>query len=243
MTALDEKFNALEGDVEYIVPTDWNPGHVAYRLIKAFEVLRSLPGAIGPQFNSNSWPIMLQEFAEFGDEEAKMWARDAFAANVRPRFTSEDIARSAEALGWCMVHLGDHPQRADAAQVWAFCKATGYSINKFLRERAKRAAVTARLATQRENALREKKRRAIMADILNGVNRAMAHVPVHLHVDLRNAAIVEFRDRAAGLEPVLIAAHEVCPGRILTRTTLDRHLQPALQALSNRLTATRTPCR
>lgn len=240
MNALDHKFNALEGETESVVPDAWNPGHIAFRVIQGFEVLSSMTLRVGPAQYGTSWPMVLQEFSELTEEDARAEARNAFAQNYRQRWTGEDVKRAYEALEWPLRFLQDYPQRGDALLLWAFCKANKRSINKALRTRAQRAGQLAQAATAQENAHRARKRQELTRKVLDNANRAIAANP-SAALDVKAAAVAYFADHSAALRDVVIRPGDVVPGRVLTRTTLDRHLQPALATLVLRLTNAGVP--
>lgn len=241
-----EKFNALEGATEYVVPLDWNAGHVAYRMINAFQVLRSLPGRVGPQMYGSSWPVMLQEFEDLVDEQAMANARLEFMKS-RPRWSADEIERADEALAWPVRYLADYPMRADALGVWAMGKAAGLSVSRLLRGRAQRAAQAAQRAQDKENARRAELRRSLASDTVAWANAELAQATDDIERRaIRHEAAIRYNRlvlTTPNLHDVVIRPSEVLAHKVLSRASLDRYLPAALNTLAQRLTEADVPVR
>jgi hypothetical protein len=244
MSAVAEKFNALEGDVDYITPTTWDLGHVAYRMTRAFMVLRSLPGGIGPHVGQNGWPAMLQEIASDGDAEPE----------DRPRYTAIDHALMDEALQWPMRFLMDVPIKADAILLWAYAKATDRSIKGLLRGRVKLALARAERMTWAENARREMARSRLARETAETANLLLQGLdPEHPAYreqvnEIREQARQYFGQEINAKPEIYLPVKPFRPSdadplHILSRTSLDRHLSAALELLSSRLHAAGVPVR
>lgn len=228
------------------VPFTWDAGHVAFRLISAFEVLRSMPGRVGPASCGNAWPVMLQEFEDLVDAQARAEARQDFVRN-RIRYSSDQIDRADEALAWTLRYLADMPKHADAIQLWAYGKAAGRSISRMLRARAKAAAEKAAAAEVRANQQRAAQRRALAATVAAWANEQLALAET---MDERRAIRQEAGVRYNGLVlttknllDISVKASEISPNKVLSRPALDRYLPVALETLSRRLTAAGVPVR
>jgi hypothetical protein len=120
------------------VPSTWNAGHVAYRMIAAYRVLYGSSERIGPRAYGAPWPAVLREFSDYVDEAARLrLAKEE--TRSRRRWPADEIAKADEALAWPMQYLGDSPRRADALALWASSKARGRSLSRFLYRRAAKA--------------------------------------------------------------------------------------------------------
>lgn len=127
------------------VPTRWDAGHVAHRMVKAFEVLQTMPGRIGPKFGSGSWPVILREFSDYLEESVRM-QRAGEVNMIRHRYTANEVTLADEALCWPLLYLADYPRRADALLLWAMARARRRSLRRILRQRSER---TRRIAALR----------------------------------------------------------------------------------------------
>ncbi|KLK91408.1 hypothetical protein AA309_20115 [Microvirga vignae] len=217
------------------VPSTWDAGHVAFRLTRAFEVMRDLPGGTGPLSGGGAtWPAMLLEYAGEVDEDYV----------PRPRWPASVISMADEALAWPIVHLTDEPMRADAVLVWAFCKATKRSIAKSLRGRVARARAIASRMQDGENGRRSELRAALARQVAAWANERLVGVTDPERVAaIKHNAHIRFEREIADLHPVQIAPHQAMPSRILSRASLDRYLPSALEMLADRLAAARVPVR
>lgn len=227
------------------VPFTWDPGHVAHRMIKAYEVLASMPVRVGPRQHANAWPSMLTEFADLASEEAwKNHLSNAFNGDDTPRWSSEEIGLAEEALSWAMCFMQDIPLKCDALQIWAYAKATRRSVARLLRTRARHAGRAAEAATMAENMRRYQLRRTVAQVTARWANERLAGLtdPVRINA-VRFNAHIRFERECAALVPVNYRPKDVMRDRILTRSALDHHLPAALDTLSNRLAKAGVPVR
>jgi hypothetical protein len=132
-----QKWNALEGDMDETPPATWDAGWVAHRMVRAFQVLQSMPGRIGPPAFGSAWPAILREFSDFLEESVRMHHAGE-ALQIRQRYTAAEVALADEALCWPIQHLSRAPKRADALQLWAMARARRRSLRRLLRQRGER---------------------------------------------------------------------------------------------------------
>ena len=143
------------------VPPRWDAGHVAFRLVRAYEVLHAMPAHIGPQRIGSAWPAILREFSDYAEESVRLSRARELTAEARMRWPADEIAKADEALGWPLRYLSDQPRRADALTLWALAKARRRSLRRMLRERAARAS---RLAHARRIAPHQAEPHRILSD-------------------------------------------------------------------------------
>jgi hypothetical protein len=126
------------------VPQRWDSGWVATRMVRAFEVLQTMPGKIGPPAYGTCWPAILREFSDFLEESVRMHRAGEVLA-IRHRYSAAEVALADEALGWPLRFLHAYPRRADALQLWAMARARRRSLRRLLRQRSERARRVAAL--------------------------------------------------------------------------------------------------
>jgi hypothetical protein len=228
-----------EPEGPYEVPPLWNAGHVAHRLIHAFDVLMATTGRIAPSAYGGGWPTALREFSDLIDEQAMKAARDAFAENLR-RPTAEEISMSDEALAWPMTYASHEPMACDAVLLWAMCKAGGFSIAGVLRERnVKAKAMAARMATaelQRAKAPLLDEARALLARAQDLKARGESDPEIGRQGQ-------EIKDQIQAIRAPLILPWQALPEKILSRTSLDRYLPAGLSYLAEQLHRAHVPVR
>lgn len=120
------------------IPPRWDAGHVAHRMVKAFEVLQTMPGRIGPRNGGGAWPAILREFSDFLEESVRM-QRAGEVLSIRHRYSAAEMTLADEALCWPLRYLRDDPRMADALQLWAMARARRRSLRRVLRQRFERA--------------------------------------------------------------------------------------------------------
>ena len=215
-------------------PLVWTPEHVAARMIEAFETLLETSGSVGPRRHANGWPAMLQEFSDLVDEEAMKHAREAFARSRR-RPSQAQISKMDEALLWPLRYGRDIPLACDAVLIWSLCKAARISIAGTLR---RRVALAKRIAGNMQRAEVERcqaaKRRETGERHL-GIRDRSAKGYTEGRRRLINQAAARHADVTRKFTPVTVTPHDATPEKVLSRTTLDRHLPHGLRTLSNRL--------
>jgi hypothetical protein len=106
-------------------------------MVRAFQVLQSMPGRIGPPAFGSAWPAILREFSDFLEESVRMHHAGE-ALQIRQRYTAAEVALADEALCWPIQHLSRAPKRADALQLWAMARARRRSLRRLLRQRGER---------------------------------------------------------------------------------------------------------
>jgi hypothetical protein len=133
-----QKWNPLEGEMDEAPPRTWDAGWVAIRMVRAFEVLQTMPGRIGPPAYGSCWPAILREFSDFLEESVRMQRAGEVLA-IRHPYSAQEVALADEALCWPIEHLRRAPKRADALQLWAMARARRRSLRRLLRQRSDRA--------------------------------------------------------------------------------------------------------
>jgi hypothetical protein len=245
----DRPWHPLDGvPPPEVVPDRWDAGHVAYRMTKAFEVLRSTPHRDGPLGPASCWPAALREIADYASDDAWVPALAAAFSHDRDTWTADDFSKMEEALAWPMQHLRDQPpQIADALCVWAMAKGYKLSLRAALRHRAEAAKAKAADMQARENLRRTKERMRLAKQLAAETSAVLAHERVEPGTErarqIRDTATAEFKAACAGLEAVMYLPHEVVPHLILSRATLDKWLPRALNLLAERLQAAGVPLR
>jgi hypothetical protein len=137
-----QKWNPVEGDMDELPPRTWDAGWVAARMVKAFEVLQTMPGRIGPPAYGSCWPAILREFSDFLEESVRM-QRAGEVTRIHRRYSAAEMALADEALCWPIEHLRKAPLRADALQLWAMSQARRRSLRRLLRQRSLKARALA----------------------------------------------------------------------------------------------------
>lgn len=132
-----DKFNAVEGVTEYVIPDRWTSGHVAHRLISAYETLRLMPDRIGPSGYGSAWPSVRLEFADLLEESARTYRQQEVTREDR-RPSPVEVDLCLEAIGWPIRYLRDLPKEANAVSVWAVCRAHRRALRALLRARQRR---------------------------------------------------------------------------------------------------------
>jgi hypothetical protein len=114
------------------LPETWNVVHVLDRLEEAFEVLAMLPMNTRPRGYANSMPVYTYERSdliaqvETGELDRMMRTQN----RVRLGASADQIARTEEALRWCMIYLPDSPEVARAVQLSALWAAMRVDANR-----------------------------------------------------------------------------------------------------------------
>lgn len=246
------------------VPTEWTPEHVGARLVEAFAILRKAGAHVGPMQFGNAWPDYLRTKAEVNDLDA-LANHTAEAHMDRSRPTSDEVSRMNEALRWPMDYLDGMVLASDALMFWAYAKATGRDMADMIHQRKKRATALAEEATRRANAPahhhpetgemmdtrsaevleRNARRMQIAREVCRDCNDAMSRAPKAKHGEIRLQAQNAFRARCRDLdcEPVKVKPIEAMPGRVMSRTTLDRYRKTAAAAVASGLRRAGVPVR
>ncbi|MGO4738628.1 hypothetical protein AB4099_18920 [Bosea sp. 2KB_26] len=241
-----------EGDI----PTEWTPEHVGARLIEAFEILSRSGGRVGPGRFGNGWPAMVQEYADLVDQQARELAQRERQQAMAARPSSDEVSRMNEALRWPMDHLDGMPLASDALMLWAYASATHRDMNGMLHQRKKRATALASEMMRRANEdphgrgengagdcrsiadqWRAALRRQIASDIVEALNAKLASAPKDRHDQLIKAAHADLgaRCKAMNCLPYRFKPHDAVPGRVLSRTSLDRQRKIAMAAVAGGL--------
>lgn len=209
------------------IPLVWTPEHVQNRLVEAFRLARREP-RVGPRQHANGWPDYLREFGDLTDQ-----IEDEELALRRSRPSAAEMSRMSEALAWPGQFLRDHLLASDALMFWALASATGRDMAEMLHRRKKRAQALADEMARRLNAqphvgdcrsLADQWRAALRLQI---VREVAATVPAD-----RAQAELRRRLHAANCMPYRFKAHEARPGRVLSRTNLDRQRKIAAAAVA-----------
>ncbi|PZR88371.1 MAG: hypothetical protein DI537_23830 [Stutzerimonas stutzeri] len=215
------------------IPLVWTPEHVQVRLVEAFKLARREP-RVGPRQHANGWPEYLREFGDLTDQ-----IEDEELAFRRSRPSAVEMSRMTEALAWPSQFLADRLLASDALMFWALASATGRDMAEMLHRRKKRAQALADEMARRRNAppwgagehgagdcrsLADQWRAALRLQI---VREVAATIPA-------DRAQAELRRRldAANCMPYRFKAHEARPGRVLSRTNLDRQRKIAAAAVA-----------
>lgn len=212
-----------EGDI----PLVWTPEHVQTRLVEAFKLARREP-RVGPRQHANGWPDYLREFGDLTDmiEDEELAAR-------RKRPSASEVSRMTEALAWPGQFLAGRLLASDALMFWALATATGRDMAETLHRRKKKAIALAEEMERRLNAqphagdcrsLADQWRAALRLQIVRDVAKS---IPAE-------QAQAELRRRLeeANCMPYRFKAHEARPGRVLSRTNLDRQRKIAAAAVA-----------
>lgn len=218
------------------IPTAWTPEHVGARLIEAFEVLSRSGARVGPGQYGNGWPAMVHEFADMVDAQARALAEKEKQQARAARPTAEELSRMSEALAWPMAYLDGKTLQSDALMLWAYASATGRDMAGMLNHRKKKATAKAEEMARRANALphagdcrsiadqwRAALRRQIVRDVARDVRADLAQAELRRRVDVACCAAYRFKP------------HDAVPGRVLSRTNLDRQRKIAAAAVAARL--------
>jgi hypothetical protein len=223
----------VEAIGEGAIPTAWTPEHVGVRLIEAFEVLSRSGARVGPSQYGNGWPAMVHEFADMVDAQARALAEKEKQQARAARPTSDEVSRMNEALAWPMTYLDGRPLVSDALTLWAYASATGRDMAGMLNHRKKRATAKAEEMARRANAMpqagdcrsiadqwRAALRRQIVRDVAHTVPASMAQ------------AVLRQRVEQAGCGSYRFKPHDAVPGRVLSRTNLDRQRKLGMATLA-----------
>lgn len=215
------------------IPTAWTPEHVGARLIEAFEVLSRSGARVGPGRYVNGWPAMVHEFADMVDAQARALAEKERQQARAARPTADELSRMSEALAWPMAYLDGKPLQSDALMLWAYASATGRDMAGMLNHRKKKATAKAEEMARRANALphvgdcrsiadqwRAALRRQIARDVSQGVPASRAQAELRARVE------------AACCLPYRFKPHDAVPGRVLSRTNLDRQRKAAMEIVA-----------
>ncbi len=133
-------------------PDEWTPELVEARLVEAIEVIVRTTKRPGPKRPGGSHPALALTEAErwqsiMGELET-LWSEGDYKgqssielflrrveAAARHQATAHELEQATEAASWIMRYLAGDPLQADALRTWAFCRATGRSIERTLEER------------------------------------------------------------------------------------------------------------
>lgn len=236
-----------EGDI----PTQWTPEHVGARLIEGFRIIQR-EGRVGPRTNANGWPEYLKEFSDLTD-----LIEDEQLAERRKRPSAEEVSRMSEALRWPMDHLDGKSLAADAVMFWAYASATNRDMAAMLHQRKKRATAMAGRAMMLANApahynpetgelmdtrsadvlARNALRFQIAQQVTKDCNSLLARSPQALHGEIKLQAIATLRGRcrSEGCLPIVVKPIEAMPGKVMTRTTLDKYRKIGMELIAKRL--------
>lgn len=221
---------------EVLQPLAWSPRHVETRLVEAFEILFKIGSTPGPKAFGSNWPGILREFAELVDAQA--YAEHQKQENrIRLRPTVDQISRMEEALRWPAQYLTSFELAADALNLWAACKATDRSIAAVLRTRNQQAAVVAGRMERGQNAALAKARASQANDVASWANRRLADGPCDPEraARIKASAHIRFERAVKDLRPVMVKPSEAMPGKVLSRTSLDRYRYAGSAMISERL--------
>lgn len=217
-------------------PAAWTPEHVGARLIEAFEVLSRSGARVGPGQYGNGWPV--HEFADMVDAQARALAEKEKQQARAARPTADELSRMNEALAWPMAYLDGKPLQSDALTLWAYASATGRDMAGMLNHRKKKATAKADEMARRHNApphmhdgvVKDTRNQAVLDAYER--RRAIA-VQVAATVPAAEAlAVLRARCRDAGCLPLVVKPHEAMPGRVLSRTNLDRQRKAAMEIVA-----------
>jgi hypothetical protein len=225
------------------IPTAWTPEHVGVRLIEAFEVLSRSGVRVGPGAYGNGWPAMVHEFADMVDAQARALAEKEKQQARAARPTADELSRMNEALAWPMAYLDGKPLQSDALMLWAYASATGRDMAGMLNHRKKRATAKAEAAARRANAaphvdpedgqVKDTRDPAVLAAYER--RREIAREVAATVPAAEALAVLRARCRDADCLPLVVKPHEAMPGRVLSRTSLDRQRKVAAAAVAAEL--------
>lgn len=221
---------------EYNSPLAWSPRHVETRLVEAFEILFKIGSTPGPKAFGSNWPGILREFSELVDAQA--FAEHQKVKNqIRLRPTVDQISRMDEALRWPAQYLTSFELAADALNLWAACMATDRSIAEVLRARNQQAAVIAGRMQRCQNGALERARYAAACEVTSWANRRLADGPCDPEraARIKASAHIRFERAVKDMRPVLVKPSAAMPGKVLSRTSLDRYRYAASAMISERL--------
>lgn len=248
--SIRERFDAL-GDDDMGIPTSWTPEHVQARMVEAFRIVGRDP-RVGPRSHANGWPEYLKEFGDMTD-----LIEDEALAERRRKITAVEASRMNETLAWPMAYLSGRALAADALMTWAFAVANNRDMAAMLNRRKKRAMALAIEMAARANApphrhpetgdimdtrspealARVAHRGIIAREVAADTNARLAKAPRTSHAEIRTQAQATFRAkcRDAVCLPVVVKPIEAMPGRVMARTTLDRHRKIAASVIAEAL--------
>lgn len=221
---------------EVLQPLAWSPRHVETRLVEAFEILFKIGSTPGPKAFGSNWPGILREFSELVDAQA--FAEHQKVKNqIRLRPTVEQISRMDEALRWPAQYLTSFELAADALNLWAACKAIDRSIADVLRARNQRARTIAECMQRCQNRALDRARAAAANEVSSWANRRMADGPCDPEraSRIKASAHIRFERAVKDLRPVMIKFSQAMPGKVLSRTSLDRYRYAASSMICERL--------
>lgn len=255
-TDLRARIDAL-GEPDAGIPTTWTPEHVATRMVEAFEVLSRSGARVGPKQYGNGWPAMVHEFADMVDAQARLLAEKEKLQAKAARPTADELSRMDEALRWPSTYLGNRALAADSLTLWAYALATGRDMAAMLSRRKKRAIAKAEEMMRRANApphinpetgdvmdtrsaevlAANAMRQRIAREVAASCNERLARAPRTSHAEIRRQAQMTFKARCkdACCLPLVVKPTEAIPGRVMARTTLDRHRKIAAAVIAEAL--------
>lgn len=244
------------------IPNDWTPEHVGVRMIEAFDILQRSGARVGPRQHANGWPAMVHEFADMIDAQARALAEMEKQQARAARPTADELSRMNEALAWPMAYLDGRALASDSLMFWAYASATGRDMAGMLHHRKKRATALAEEMERRANRLpygtgdkgegdcrsladqwRAALRRQIARDVAAEANEALAAGLGAERVNRIAQAALRERVEEANCLPYRFKPHDAVPGRVLSRTNLDRQRKIAMAAVADGLRRARVAVR
>ena len=247
----DGRMRAYYGEEDVDAPPlNWTPEHVQKRMVDAFDVLsRAAVGSFGGA--GSGWPALLQEMARFVDaaernpnaplsEDEREAAEQAWRRN-RGRPTDRQLSLMDEALQWPMLYLRTNPMQADALVLFGLGSGDDVSIRETLRLRKKRALAKIAALDQINAATRQRIAAAVAAKTELRFKRAgpgqVARIKAEAHAEFQTACA----DR--NCLPSALKPSDILPGKVLSRTNLDKQRKRATATISAELNRLRVVVR
>lgn len=224
-------------------PLGWNSAEVARRMVEAADVLRRMRERIGPKAFGSNWPSVVHDKPDENDPQAKAQLQEdrEFAAKRAAEMpTSDEISRMEEALFWPAAYL-THAIDADAVTFWATCVAHKLSIAAQMRKRRAAAEANAIIEQEAENRRREGLRREEAKKAAAWANQRLVGADETRAARIRINAQIRLQRACEDIMPV--AAKPVSPNETISKRSLYRHMNYALDVIARELLARRVPFR
>ena len=218
---------------EIYVPETWTPEYVEHRLVRAFDIIRTTEGYIGPGVFKTSWKEYVLDYSEVPERPA------------RP--SAFEIELMEECLGW--PSMIDNPVLRDAVLLKTSHKAAGSDPKRVVSRRARGIEPVAdRLLEQR----RRDARIAAQKDVEGWMARKYQERQIALdgpserlrRVGLLNDQGEErFLRATKRIDAMRRDLSEVWPGKVVSVRAFDGFVKDGLEYLSAKLNWIGAPVR
>ena len=247
---LNSRVDSYRGSTDDGPPQSWTPEYIQERLLRAFDVLKRMPGRVGPSSTSHAWPAMIREFHELVDRQTREQMEKDAAEVIRKkgeRPSATEIQLADEALAWCARYLANDPCLADALQLWAFATARDLNMAKILRRRCIIVDAIRDRRQKDHDAEVERQRAAVIAEATQWANERLAEpVDGERFARIRaNATIRAERElKRLGIQKrIKIRRQDVMPGKTFNDGSLRNWRIEGAKILAEKLNRDRVVVR